>query len=300
MANTDAPFVTCRLFGQLGNQLFQIATTLSYAWDHGCISVFPLLDSPEDGISYNRDRIFFRLDPSLPNRPFLSEYREKKTYTYSQIPFQRDLILSGYFQAWRYFHHHRGPLLSMFEPSPAIVQKLQGKYGDLIAKPNTVAVHVRTWVKSNHEKKLHPFLGFQYYRNALDSFPSSSEFVVFSDRINWCKKNFPQFNKNFTFIEGNDGVEDFFLMTQMKDIIMSNSTYSWWGAYANRNPEKIIVAPQSFVDPRPDPRFQIKDTYLFQNEQVYLPDWKLIAVDFNESYPEDMYCYDACSQSLNG
>ncbi len=291
------PFVTCRLFGQMGNQLFQIATTLAYAWDYQAIAVFPELHKSEDRISYNRDRIFFRLDSSMPPRPFLNVFQETNAYSPQRVPFSQDLVLCGYFQSWKHFHHHRDRLLAIFAPSQTVLDKLQRKYQDLLAHPHTVAVHVRTHNKELHEKKLHPFMGFDYFQAAIDSFPPGYQFVVFSERIEWCKKHFPRLNKPFIYIEGNDGIEDFFLMSKMKHVIMANSSYSWWAAYLNPNNHKIIVAPQSFVDPVPDPHFPLKQSYLFKNEDVYLSDWKTIPVNFRETYPSDMPNFP--TQSVN-
>ncbi|MBF8263342.1 MAG: hypothetical protein HW387_1007 [Parachlamydiales bacterium] len=290
----SAPLVTCRIFGQMGNQLFQIATTLAFAWDHGAIAVFPELHKKEDRIAYNRDRIFHRLNTSMPPRPFINGFNEKNAYSPLRIPFKKDLVLCGYFQSWKHFHHHRDQLLTTFAPSEKILDKLHRKYQDLLELPNTVAVHVRTHNKKLHDIKLHPFMGFDYFQNAMDSFPEDAQFVVFSERMGWCKKNF---HEKCIFIEGNDGIEDFFLMSMMKHVIIANSSYSWWAAYLNQNPNKIIVAPQSFVDPVPDPRFPAKQNNLFNNEDVYFPDWKLIPVNFSEPYPFDMP--DFPTQSVN-
>ncbi len=296
-ANTPESYVTCRLFGQMGNQLFQITAALAYAWDHNAIPVFPELHKKEDRISYNRTRIFFRLDSSMPSRPFINVFNEKNAYSPERIPFKKDLVLSGYFQSWKHFHHHRDRILSIFAPSKQVLDKLHRKYQELIEKPNTVAVHFRTHNKELHDKKLHPFVGFDYLRNAMNLFPQDSVFVVFSERMGWCKKNCPIFNKKMVYIEGNDGVEDFFLMSMMKNIIIANSSYSWWAAYIDQNPNKIIVAPKSYVDPIPDPCVPQKLSYLFKNEDVYFPDWKCVPINFNEPYPPDMPGFP--TQSVN-
>jgi hypothetical protein len=288
----NQPFVVGNISEQLGNQLFHIAATLAYGWDFNAIPYFPDLNKEETRISYNRDRIFFRLNPLPPPRPILNFYTNWSTYSAERIPFKIDQKISGSFQSWKHFDHHHDKLSSLLAPSQTVLEKLNTKYGKLIAQPNTVAVHVRTQNKRAHASGSNPFLGFKYFQNSSNLFPNH-EFIVFSDRINWCKKNFPRFNKKFTFIEGNDGIDDFFLMTMMKNIIISNSTYSWWAAYLNQNPEKIVVAPYSFVHP-------LNTTYIFKKEDFYLPEWRIITdIDFNEPYPQDMSLYDTHSQSLS-
>jgi hypothetical protein len=296
----NQPFVVGRISGQMGNQMFQLATTMAYGWDFNAIPYFPDLNKQEDRISYNRNRIFFRFNSLPPPRPILNVFTESNAYSARRIPFRIDQQICGCFQSWKHFDHHRDKILPLLAPSQKVINTLHAKYGVLIAKPNTVAVHVRTQNRRVHNEKLHPFLGFKYFQNALDLFPNH-EFIVFSDRINWCKVNFPKkLNKKFIFIESNDGVDDFFLMTMMKNIILSNSTYSWWAAYMNLNREKLIVAPYSFVDPRPDPRYPVKNSYVFNKKEFFFPEWHLITdIDFNEPYPHDMEIYDVHSQSLS-
>lgn len=120
-------------------------------------------------------------------------------------------------------------------------------------------------------------------------FPEDTLFVVFSDRINWCKHHFSKLNKNIVFIEGNTHIQDLFLMSMLKSHIISNSTFSWWGAYLNTHPSKIVVAPNFWLNPRNYPP-PLPDTF-------YFPDWKTIEADYDAPYPEDMHWYDSHSQS---
>ena len=71
---------------------------------------------------------------------------------------------------------------------------------------------------------------------------SDIRFVVFSDDINWCKEAFK--NKNFTFIEDEKDYIDLHMMSLCKHNIIVNSTFSWWGAWLNTNPNKIVIAPK--------------------------------------------------------
>lgn len=278
--------VTCDLRGGLGNQLFEIAATLAYAWDYDAISLFPDLNRTDSNISYNRDRIFFRLSAANGPRPFIHSYHEPVWHSPQKILFQPDLKIFGYFQSWKLFDRYRDKLFSLLAPSQSVVNYLQEKYRDLISTPNTVGIHVRTFNSELHHSKLHPFLGLEYYKNAIDLFPSDSVFVVFSDRINWCKLHFPQLDRNFIFIEGNDPVEDLFLLSMMKHNIICNSTFSWWGAYLNQNPEKIVIAPKWWMHP------DVYDFPPMQPNDFYLPGWKTVLWNLNEPYPSDMSWYD--------
>jgi hypothetical protein len=280
----STPVVSCNLYGQLGNQLFQIATTLAYAWDYDAKPIFPELNHQEYRISYNRDHIFFRLDASAAPRPWKNAFYATSESSTERIPFQLDQYLHGYFQCWHHFHHQRDRLLDILSPSPSYLQQIKEKYGDLIDHPNTVSIHVRTGSKHKHETEHFRFVGLDYYRRAVRLFPEDSLFVVFSDRIDWCKNHFG-FCKNVVFIEGNDHILDLFLMSMMKHNIMGNSTFSWWGAYLNANPNKMTVVPFPWSHP---------NVHSFPpNPPVgyFLPDWIVLPVDLNGPYPKDMPYY---------
>lgn len=288
-----SPYVTCDLRGGIGNQLFQIATTLSYAWDYDAIAIFPDLNRSDSNLSFHRNEIFFRLDASGASRPFLSSFQESTWHSSEKIPFQYDQKLFGYFQSWKHFDHHRDRILSVLAPSQSVLSYLTTKYSDLISSPNTVSIHVRTFNSVLHGSKLHPFLGLEYYKKAIDLFPPDMIFVVFSDRINWCKKHFTQFERRFVFVEGNNAIQDLFLMSMMKHHINANSSFSWWGAYLNQNPGRMVIVPQSMMHP---------DLYAFplvQPNEFYLPDWVLVPPNFDAPYPIDMTWYDI-TQSFDG
>lgn len=286
---SDVPYVTCDLKGALGNQIFEIATTLAYAWDYGAIPVFPGLYRTDSGLDFNRKNFFFRLDASSAPRPFSTSYTEDSCHSSENIPFQWDQMLYGFFQAWTRFHHHRDKLLELFAPSEELLDAILAKYGDLVDNSCTVSIHVRTFNERLHNSMYHPFMGMEYFRKALKHFPTNATFVVFSDRINWCKKHFPALGKNFIFIEGNDSVFDFHLMSLMKHHIISNSSFSWWAAYLNKEPDKIVVAPVSLMHPE---FFAFPMTH---PNTFYLPDWIMVSPDYYAPYPSDIADYDTLS-----
>ncbi|MBF8263318.1 MAG: hypothetical protein HW387_983 [Parachlamydiales bacterium] len=275
------PFVSCQFKGQLGNQLFIIAATLSHAWDTGAIGLFPGLNTKTNRTSINKERLFFRLNDSPLPRPIRHTFQEKLWFRWEKIPAKPDLMLDGYFQSWKYFNHHRDEVLSAFAPSSFTLNVLDQKYHDLIDHPNTVSIHVRTAGKYLHASKIHQFIGLEYYREAMALFPSDTKFVIFSDRINWCKTRFALTHKNICFIDGNNGIEDLFLMSKMKHNIVANSTFSWWAAYLNQNPNKKVVVPSLWYG----------EPYPTDTNDLFYPDWKIISLNHIEPYPKDMYDY---------
>lgn len=87
-----------------------------------------------------------------------------------------------------------------------------------------------------------------YYKKAISYISKHVEtpvFFVFSDDIQWAKKNIDTGYKQF-FVDFNDASqnhEDIRLMANCKHNIIANSTFSWWDAWLNSNTSKIVVAP---------------------------------------------------------
>ncbi len=285
----EQPFVTCNLMGGLGNLLFEAAAALAYAWDHNAVAYFPALNSSEHDLVFHRDHIFHRLDPSDPPRPLLYTFKEPTWYNSDKIPFRPDQKLLGYYQSWKHFDHHREKILAAFAPSEEMLDEITQEYAELLATPETVGIHVRTFNRELHASKMYPFLGLNYYKRAIEQFPVNATFVVFSDRINWCKIHFPRLHtdakRTFVFIEGNDPSKDLFLMSMMEHEILSNYTFSWWAAYFNTRPDAKVVVPRYWSHP---------DFHAFPAEQsndFYMPQWTLLPVAFDEPYPIDMTWY---------
>lgn len=282
-------FVTCPLHGQLGNQFHEIATTLAFAWDHNMDPIFPDLKKKEYNISINYERIFFRLNASPLPRPILHTFVQHQNFEKIDIPVRPDLCLNGYFQTWEYYHHHRDRLLEIFSPSSEELNSIRAKHADLLKHPCTVGVHVRTFNKG--WSWAFPFVGLHYYSRAMCLFPPDALFIIFSDRINWCKHHFLKFNRQMVFIENQDHIEDFYLMSMLKHNIIGNSSYSWWAAYLNRNDDKIVVAPSHFIHPA-----------IRKKANANPPDWITLTIDYDyhvDPYPEDICDYDLFSLSID-
>lgn len=113
-------------------------------------------------------------------------------------------------------------------------------------------------------------LNADYYKSAIRYFKSKFDFIrffVFSNDIKWCKQNFPG---DFEFIDDSIKLSDFHefeLIKLCKHQIIANSTFSWWAAWLNENPEKIVIAPAKwYSNPKLQRRYKngnlIPDTWL--------------------------------------
>lgn len=242
--------VTCDFFGQLGNQMFQAAATIGYALDHDCDYSFPELCFAING-ELNTRYVFRQLKTdSFPlNTEFVFHDHMKlvDTFYYAPIPFfeGKNVRLHAHFASEKYFLKHREKIVELFSPSDEIVQQIKAKYGHLLGGP-TVAIHVRTYLPDKFlPLNTPPHLTahrWHYFLQALALFPNHYRFLVFTDDIKWTKRNFPKTEKELIFIEGNPHYFDFYLMSLCDHQIVSpDSTFSWWAAWLNQNPHKVVV-----------------------------------------------------------
>lgn len=124
-----------------------------------------------------------------------------------------------------------------------------------IKDKNSVSLHVR---RGDYLRKENSFVqGIctkDYYRNAIQYVRSELDdpyFVVFSNDIEWCKKEFNMLN--CSFVDWNNGEEayrDMQLMSLCKHNIIANSSFSWWGAWLNSNEHKIVCCPTRMMNIR--------------------------------------------------
>lgn len=245
------PYVIGQLMGQLGNQLFIIAATTSLALDHNATPVFPDLASPpnpEFNIPHNYKKMLYHLSTHKPSVKKKYTYREKH-FHYQPIPYKKNIKLSGYFQSEKYFINHKQEIIDLFSPHPEIQNYLKSKYQDIIDHPNTVSIHMRSYLKEDPNGNIHITYGITYFQQAMSLFPDDTLFVVFSNNMNMCQEMFSNVPRQIRFIEGEDYIDDFYLMSMCKHNIISNSSFSWWAAYLNKNPNKIVIAPFPWFGP---------------------------------------------------
>ena len=118
----------------------------------------------------------------------------------------------------------------------------------------SVSIHVRRgdYLNNHWEKILGVIKGTTYYLNALDYINKqvkNPHYFIFSDDILWAKENLKL--PNCTYLDQNKGRKsyiDMYLMTLCKHNIIANSTFSWWGAWLNKNEDKIVIIPARWIN----------------------------------------------------
>lgn len=168
-----------------------------------------------------------------------------------------DVYFDGLFQSEKHFLEHRNLILKEFTLKNALSLEAQ-KMAGIMDTTESVVIQVRRgdYVSNYKATANHGVTGIDYFDSALKHIQSKVskeiEIFVISDDIEWCKGNI-KFSQKMHFVS-QPSIKDFeeiVLMTHAKHLIISNSTFGWWGAWLNQNPEKIIITPkQWFKNPK--------------------------------------------------
>jgi hypothetical protein len=220
--------------GRLGNQMHVIASIIGIAQRSGTDFSFPVwpyakfFKNFESSVIQYSDSNFLNWD----------KYKyEGMTYRNIELDPFRNYDIQGYFQNEKYWIDSIDFIRHIFTPNFKVMTVFQDK----------VAIHVRRGDYLDR-KGFHTCLSeTDYYENAIDLFPSSTEYLVFSDDIDWCKTYFN--HERFTFVDPGTDYLDLFLMAQCKSFIIANSSYSWWGARLHELlfGECKVVAPSDWL-----------------------------------------------------
>ncbi len=241
--------------GRLGNQMFQIASTIGIAISSGLDYGFPHWINHD-----HRDR--FRSNENVDIEEYFihdlprvapDSYRPLDVpWGYHSFRCPDKTSLGGYLQSEKYFIHCREKILYHFDLVPYI--------NIPFIDENCVAIHVR---RGDYDEIHHPRLGMEYYGKALEQLPVSSKLFVFSDDIAACRQ---MFGSNAEYIEGNHYMKDFYMMTLFSKFIIANSSFSWWGAWLSKQENKTVFAPSRWFGP----------AYTISPEDIYAQNWNVI------------------------
>ena len=178
-------------------------------------------------------------------------------YRYGYVNVQKPVYYEGYWQSEKYFRNSADIIRKDFS-FPVLDERNEG-YAKLIRSCNAVAVHVRMGDYVNH-----PIHGgictLDYYQQAIDIIKSKiarPKFFVFSNDIEWCQSHLKL--ADAIYMTGNNdenSFRDMQLMSICKHNIIANSSFSWWGAWLNNNPDKTVIAPQKWFN---NPKINTKD-----------------------------------------
>ncbi len=252
--------------GRLGNQLFQIASTMGLAKsnfdDKYAFPEWPYRKHFKRG--YELPFIDLSNQSYLPVRIKETQFHYNENYKYSFTPSHLNEF-DGYLQSYKYFEEIEQVVRDQFEFADELTSK------SLSLLPNNgrknIAIHVRRGDYVGNPS--HYNLSIRYYLNALEAFGNWREcnLVFFSDDIEYAKFHFGCLPNSY-FPHGSE-IEDLCTMSLCDYFIIANSSFSWWGAWLNKNTHnKIVIRPQEHFAGN-QLRHDIKD--------LYPQEWKVVS-----------------------
>jgi len=256
--------ITCYLMGGLGNQLFQICTTIHYAIKHKMqfkfLNVEDLGGGPNTTLRHTYWKSFLdRFRPFLVKEmPTDMATLRERGFEFNELiigPYKdRDINLFGYFQSYKYFEQSFPMICKMMNLSfkKDEVYEISGLSYDFFNKATSMHFRMGDYKKM---PDYHPIMSIDYYEKAIRYITNCDETIVnvlffcededlddVMDKIDILKTKFPQLD----FVRGKNTLDDWqqmLMMSLCKHNIIANSSFSWWGAYFNENREKIVCYP---------------------------------------------------------
>lgn len=172
----------------------------------------------------------------------------EKTHQFDELVFAlpRSCTLFGWFQSEKYFKPIADIIRNDLSFKDFIPDNDTLALEKKILSSHSISIHVRRGDYVNDER--FDICTMKYYEKAMETVREKiidPHFYVFSDDIQWCKRQF--FDSSCTFVDlqqsREDPLNDMRLMSICKHNIIANSSFSWWAAWLNNNPQKIVVCP---------------------------------------------------------
>lgn len=295
-------FLELGKLGRLGNQLFQYSALKSLALHNGYSAAIPQPNSRNwhgQNCLLNEFNIECTyISPETENIVrHLKAYGEPNHMEYDEKFFdiKDGTNLHGFFQSTLYFKHCEEQIKTELTPKNEYMEKAQKiilSIKEKFPEHEVVSIHLRRGDNtngSNPSKELNEMYGKtekldknsfygKYLASALQKFEGKKvKYLVFSgglrfsgdtnaSDIDWCKENLK--GKDYIFSKNNTTMNDFSLIMSCDHNIISHiSSFGWWAAYLNNNPNKIVVAPKHYHPDMPD---------YTHRKGFYPEDWTLV------------------------
>jgi len=202
-----------------------------------------------------------------------TEFKETEFGKYYPTALERqdDCLYDGYWQHHEYFADCRDSILKEFSLREPLDEKNSLAVEEFSESDKTVSIHVRRGDIVN-QKPYRGLCGLDYYKGAIEKAKEivgeGAQFVIFSNDLEWCKEKISSMigESPVRYVDWNRGEEsykDMVLMSACKVNIIANSSFSWWAAYLNKREDKVVIAPEKWIN------FKV-------TSPVQMPEWILI------------------------
>lgn len=274
--------IIVKLIGGLGNQMFQYSLGRYLAFKYNTCLKLDILDLVETPLLENFTAREFELDvlniqaqiatkkeiaAYIPNKTLFGRILKKimKVVDYNKIifetnkTFQQSVLntnghayLSGYWQSEKYFSPISDLIRGDFTLKTNVLNEIDQdsslrEYRESILNSNSISIHFRRedYIKNPATNLNHGVCPEDYYYKAINRLNleiPNPKYFLFSDEPGWLENNL-KIDQEYIIVKDNKGYIDMHLMSLCKHNIIANSSFSWWGAWLNNNPDKIVIAP---------------------------------------------------------
>lgn len=269
------------ILGGLGNQMFVYAMYLALRTVHPNEDIFlsrrsykgyPLhngyeldrifcVDAPEASLT-QLSRVaypFFNyktwqlMRHFLPTRQHMVSGTTQIPFDYGEVTRDDDAFYDGYWQNEKNFLPIRDKVIKAYT-FPKFQDERNARLAEKLKMTRAVSCHVRRGDYLNDP--VYGVCSNDYYANAiaeLENMVAPEMYCIFSDDIAWCKDNISSMigDKEIVFVDwnkGKDSFRDMQLMSMCHYNIIANSSFSWWGAWLNNHKDKVILAPEKWMN----------------------------------------------------
>lgn len=248
MKYLEKNYITPRLQGRTGNMMFQIANGYVKSLEHNRQYVVP---SEESSSRHLEGTLFRKLDFLIEKIPNLSESKHIWSpfeYTKLDTPDEyQPTVYAGWYQSEKFFENYKQIIKDLFSPTLTFINRAITDY-PFFNDSVVAALNVRRGDYLTQPTR-HPVITLDYINEAYTQLPTHDKLLIMSDDIDWCKENVKL--PNSIFVEPSlywdcDGI---WLLSLCDHFIISNSSFSWWGAWLSRNTNKIVISPETWFGP---------------------------------------------------
>ena len=265
--------IVVALEGGLGNQMFQYAAGRALSLRAGttlALDLRPLLRQGQRAYglgAFSLSEVSLITEGEPPARPGkIRRWLRRLTggkQTFREAGFVYDesirsvnppARLEGYFQSERYFEDVAEVIRADFTPPADELGRLDALASRLLPSGPKVALHVRRGDYTNPATMaVHGLMGPDYYaraRSLIAERTGPSAVCVFTDDPAWVRASL-ELPADSVFVSEHtrSAVEDLILMSRCSHHITANSSFSWWGAWLNPKPDKVVVTPSRWFQP---------------------------------------------------
>lgn len=259
-------YVMPSVAGRLGNNLFMIANAYDKALTYNKQLV--VCKSQIHNIDDYFNNIFRNID-------YTEIYNDNQNYNPIIPSEDKHSIYVGYFQSENYFKNNSEKIKSSFCPTQLFIERIKFELPQLFENIVTV-INVR---KGDYlyYPNYHPTISKEYVEYCIKNTKETDLYLIISDDIPWCKDNIKL--ENSIFLEGYKTYEQLWIMSMCQNFIISNSSFSWWGAYLSTKKDKRVLAPEIWYGPEGPKNW----------EEIYCKDWEIVPSYFKNGmiYPKN-------------